>query len=185
MLLLLACTAPPAGPDTAELDTGGESPALSVLYLSGESQYYDVDGVPVGRASKQLLRRTVDPASATLEERVLEKSAGAVEEFTITAEIDPAGPTWTFGFDTGDGRIEGNGTFDEGETWEWTAWHSTSTLVGGSSDGWTILSEDRLDGDTFTAHKAFSDATGAAQGTTEEILAVIDQETWDVAAAEW
>ncbi|MDP2314243.1 MAG: hypothetical protein Q8P41_15175 [Pseudomonadota bacterium] len=186
MLLLLACAGAPSDDTASTDDTGGGAPLPpAVLYLSGDSQYYDSDGVARGRPTSELLRRTVTPEDASLEERVIEKSGGAAEEYLLLGVIDPDGPTWTYSFTTADGTLEGSGTFDEGETWAWTAWHSTSTFVDGDYAGWTIESEDRLDGDTFTASKAFHDATGAGQGTVEETLAVIDAETWEETAAEW
>ncbi len=180
MLLLLACV-PPADHDTS----AAEAVPPAVLHLAGTSQYIDTTGAAQGRATNVLLRRTVTPADVSLDELVMEKSAGAVEEYTVLGQIDPDAQTWTFSFTTADGTIEGSGTFDAGETWAWTAWHSTSTFVDGDYAGWTIGSEDLLDGDTFTASKVFRDTTGEGQGGVEETLTVMEAETWESTAAEW
>ena len=78
-----------------------------------------------------------------------------------------------------DADLEGVGAFDAGETWEWTAWHSTSTFVDGDYAGWTTTSEDQLDGDAFTAHKELFDDAGDPQGSVEESMHVIPQEDWE------
>jgi hypothetical protein len=182
LLSLLACTAPKDGDDTAA------TPALpdpTVRYLVGSSQYYDNDGTALGPPSDELLRRTVTPASAALEEIVDERSGRDVSTYTVTGTIDPDAPGWTFSFTTEQGTIAGEGTYDAGETWAWTAWHSSSTFTDGDYVGWTVASTDVLDGDSFTARKAIADETGAPQGSTDETLTLVDEATWSTQRADW
>lgn len=173
------------GADGGAGDGGIEDITPRIDYLIGSSQYYDTSGTPRGPSSETWLRRTLDPAARTLEERVFTRDAGEVASFTLNGLVDPDAGTWTFSFSDDFGTIEGEGAFLEGETWDWTAWESDSAYIDGDYMGLRITSNDSINETELVAHKSLIDPAGEPMGTVEEVLQRVDAATWDAAVAGW
>jgi hypothetical protein len=173
------------GADGGAGDGGTEDTTPRIDYLIGSSQYFDTSGAPRGPSSETWLRRTLDPAARTLEERVYTRDAGEVASFTLNGFVDPDAGAWTFSFSDDFGTIEGTGTFLEGEVWDWTAWQSQSEYVDGEYLGFRILSNDSITETELVAHKSLIDPAGDPMGTVEEVLQRVDAATWDAAVAGW
>jgi hypothetical protein len=149
LLPLIACTGAAPLDDTA----GQTDPVEpTVQHFEGQSQYYGPGGAALGAPSEVLLRRTVTPADASLEEVVYTRDGAEVSIYTLLWDIDPAAGTWTFSFADAYGTFEGSGTFLGGETWAWNVWESVSTYVDGPYAGSYVTSADTVDAEGLVAH---------------------------------
>lgn len=176
--LLAACSGPGGADPT---DTESDVPAaISIDFLDGQDTNTLPDGSPAGSA-RVLLRRTLDPDAATLEEVVHTEGAEGPTTWTLTGEVDAEAGTWAFAFADDYGRIEGTGAFTAGEPWAWTAWESTSTYVSGPYTGMTVRSTDTLGEDGLRADKEIRDADGALQISVAEALSRVDEGAWQAA----
>jgi hypothetical protein len=175
LFLLFACTG--GAPDTG--DTAAEAPLSPIVqFLQGDSQYSDATGTPRGDPSETLLRRTVNPQDASLEEYVITVDHRDVATYTVLGTIDPAAATWTFSFADSYGTLGGDGAFLAGDTWAWTQWQSTSTYMDGTYAGTYVTSEDSVSAEGLVANKVIHNAGGDATGSIVETLALVSEADW-------
>lgn len=179
MFFLFACTGKPA--DTA--DTAEPLVATTTWYV-GTSDGQTPDGTYVAPTAELLFIRTVDPVESTITEEFWQEDEPWRHDLlvhTVDADLGTFTATW----DTGDGVLAVSGAFDEGNPWEWTAWHSLSTYTDGTYVGWSVTSSDSMAEDgTVTAEKSVVDDAGEDTWDIVEVLTPSDQETVDARVAE-
>ncbi len=114
-----------------------EGPPSSVHYYVGDRSVTISNGREVAGA-RVFLRRTLDPATGTIEENVVDVNTedSTWNEYTVVMTV--SGNTFTIRESSG--GFDGEGTL-EGEAWRWTTWRSLSRASGGN----TIESVDRLE----------------------------------------
>lgn len=148
----------------------------------GTTDIFLLDGKKVKTQSGRI-KRTLDPVANFIEENVDVSEdptfpVGKTESFdvgmTVSSAVPPA-TTATFTMVERNGAFSGTGTLT-GEPWQWTAWHSSSTMSSvGNTDAnpaapmgaITVESNDTLTGDTLTATKSIA-MNGTVSMTTKE-----------------
>lgn len=196
--LLTGCTPHPldsgkAGAGDTAGDSGGDSGRdsggldASTVYYFGTSDGQTPDGSYDAPPLELLFIRTVDPAASLITEQFWQEPTRGTAWSTglIVNAVDATALTFGSTWDTGDGEIEIVGTFTEGDPWAWTAWHSTSTYLGGRYQGTTVTSDDQLDGaGADTADKHVYDEHGTETYQIIEIITPTEQSAFEARLAE-
>lgn len=180
---MIGCSAGKESSRAGDSDTGdsgtGDS-ALTVWY-TGTSQGQLPDGSYVEAPKELLFIRRLDPDAATITEEVWSDEGREWQYYSLVHAVDAAAGTFTSEFVTSDGTLDVVGAYDAGEAWAWTAWHSASIYRDGEYTGWSVQSQDSMDGKgVATADKHILDAAGAPSWDILEVLTPISEEDFNV-----
>jgi hypothetical protein len=161
LLLLAACSAPPAHPV--------ELPAATTICYAGVAS-------GMGQKSRTIARRTVDPAAHQIIEDVTHDQAGAHGAKSFHVVMDITGDHFTM-TETG-GAFTGSGTLT-GEPWQWTSWSSVSQIP---NTGIEVTSDDAVSPSEMRSTKQIRQKSELL-ATTEEVLQPFDCTQWDAEKA--
>ena len=156
LLVALGCAAEPV-----EGDTGVTLPASTTHYWHGGSRGHEPDKVSTEVPEDLWIRRTVDPATASIVEDLVQ---GGV--WHVAYRVD--GDQFSGDFVTDDGTLTVTGAL-YGDAWAWDAWGSASTYTDGPYVGMYITSVDEVrPSGTLVTEKMVYTAEGVAVWQIDE-----------------
>lgn len=163
---------------------GEDAPPDSHAWYQGTSQATKPDGDPLGDASDKLLRRSVLPTVARIEEQVVEQDVnGDPIEVIATLTVVPEDSTFRVSFQDAYGLLEGNGLLSGGDDWDWTFWESTVVYQTGDLEGTTIQTEAELANGVLVSDTTIIDADGDLTVLVHSELQTVTEAAWQSAYA--
>jgi hypothetical protein len=170
VLLVVACTSPPAGEGEGEGGEGEGEAAPEVAFYVGTVTTTDPDtGASFGPAKDTAVSRTIDPVAHTIVEEVLD---GADTIITTMSQRENSNV-----FDASDDGATFSGTLTfTGAPFHFTGWSYDLSLTDLSG---TIEGSATIDDEGIATDKVFKDAGGVAQARIQDALAAVDEATYD------
>lgn len=143
----------------------------SVAYYSADSVIETTSGF--GFDESYIVRRFLDPTTATLREEFIATADGTAVE--VYFDVDVASGTFALTFS--DDSYVGTGNL-HGDAWDWTSWDSHSVAADGS---WVDSDDARDSSGAIHAEKAGFSPDGDEEWTLVEDLSPIDESEWQSA----
>ena len=155
--------------------SAGAAEKKEVYYL-GEAELSSGEGRPMG-SQVILLRKSHDPeAGEVVEAAVIVQPDGRVEESVITFDVATGDTNNEFAVSSGDGTIEGEGTF-AGPAWDWNYFKATYR----SANGVVIEDQNTLTDDSVvTARKTITLPNGRVYMTMDVTLKAVTPSTYRI-----